>query len=51
MHKPDQSPTLEDFRRDVARRTVEARSNAVKENLALLEQLAREASNKEPSYE
>jgi len=45
MQKPDQRPTLEDLRRDVARRMVEARSNAVKENLALLEQLSRELSN------
>ena len=49
MHKPDQ-PSLEDLRRDVARRMVEARSNAVKENLALLEQLAREIKQGD-SYE
>jgi len=48
MHKPDQSPILEDLRRDAARRMVEARSNAVKENLALLEQLAREIKQGDP---
>jgi hypothetical protein len=42
-------PTLEGIRLAVARRQVEARSNAVKENLALLEQLAREVKQ-ENSY-
>jgi len=47
--KPDQ-PSLEDIRLQVARRNVEVRRNAVKENIALLEQLARE-TKKGDSYE
>jgi hypothetical protein len=43
---PDQ-PSLEDIRLEVARRQVEARANAVKENLALLEQIARETKRRE----
>jgi hypothetical protein len=42
---PEPSPTiprLEDIRLEVAKRRVEARINAVKENTALLEQFARE---------
>jgi hypothetical protein len=39
--KPDQ-PSLEDIRLEVAKRRVEARIHAVKENVALLEQIARE---------
>jgi ligand-binding sensor domain-containing protein len=43
-------PTLEDIRLQVARRQVEARSNAVKENLALLEQLVREVKQEGDYY-
>jgi hypothetical protein len=42
MHRPPPTPNLEDLRLEVARRQVEARTSAVKENLALLEQFARE---------
>jgi len=47
LPKPDQ-PSLEDVRLEVARRRVEARIDAVKENLALLEQLAREIKQEVP---
>jgi hypothetical protein len=47
--KPDQ-PRLEDIRLEVAKRRVEARIDAVKENVALLEQLSREIKNGD-SYE
>jgi len=51
MSEPNPSPpSLEDIRLAVARRRVDARDNAVKENLALLEQLAREIKQ-ENSYE
>lgn len=50
MHNPNPPiPSLEDIRLEVARRRVEARTDAVKENLALLEQLAREI--KEDAHE
>ena len=42
MHKPSPSPSLEDARLELARRRLEVVTAAVKENLALLEQLARE---------
>jgi hypothetical protein len=41
MPNPDQ-PSFEDIRLEVARRRLEARNATVKENIALLEQLARE---------
>jgi len=50
MPEPSPTPRLEDIRLEVARRRVEARINAVKENVALLEQIAREIKNGD-SYE
>jgi hypothetical protein len=49
LPKPAQ-PSLEDIRLEVARRRVEARIDAVKENIALLEQFAREIKQGD-SYE
>jgi len=49
VRKPEQ-PSLEDIRLDVAKRRVEARIDAVKENVALLEQIAREIKHGD-SYE
>jgi hypothetical protein len=49
MPNPSPTPSLEDIRLEVARRQVEARISAVKENTALLEQLARE-TKRENSY-
>jgi len=49
LPRPDQ-PNLEDIRLEVSRRRVEERSNAVKENLALLDQIAREIKQGD-SYE
>jgi hypothetical protein len=42
MPEPSPTPSLEDIRLEVAKRRVEARISAVKENTALLEQFARE---------
>jgi hypothetical protein len=50
MPEPNPTPGLEDIRLEVAKRRVEARSIAVKENTALLEQLSREIKNGD-SYE
>jgi hypothetical protein len=50
VHKPPDRPSFEEIRLEVAKRRVEARSDAVKENLALLEQLSREIKNGD-SYE
>jgi hypothetical protein len=50
VRKPPDQPSLEEIRLEVAKRRVEVRINAVKENTALLEQIAREIKNGD-SYE
>jgi hypothetical protein len=50
MPEPSPTPSLEDIRLEVAKRRAEARIAAAKENVALLEQFAREIKHGD-SYE